>query len=58
MLTDFGNSNVAAHGVSFFGLFLYQSVSLCIKMYLYVTSSRHYLKNLLLTTNIDWSATN
>ncbi|VXD11389.1 hypothetical protein MARINOS108_10519 [Marinoscillum sp. 108] len=37
VLTDFRNSNVAAHDVSLKGEKMYQYVSDCISLYLYVT---------------------
>src|SRR5690606_21670610 len=52
VLTDFRYSDVAAHCASLFGLFLYQRVTGCISLYLYVTSSHRCSKNLLLPTNL------
>ena len=52
VLTNFWNFYTAAHGVFLFGLFLSLDVSDCISMYPDVTSFRHRLKNLLLTTDL------
>src|SRR5690606_16893163 len=58
ILANFRHFNVTAHGVFLFGLFLSLDVSDCISMYPDVTSFRHRLKNLLLTTDLLLLATN